>query len=904
MAESRKDTSDLYRQLLDSNDLVKELDDIEAISQQISQHAELLYQNWKTHNSRASSLEPQENRFRNHPHHNTLRHSSVSPISNINNEAHKFLTLPARSSSMTPQNTLELLASPDVSGNLKDLVSNFVSSDRAKQAARQTTVSQMNPIRRSPDVHRAMPTIFNHKKPMHETTTTAKTSKELEFIPIPVKHETSSSSDEQDIDSRIHRSGVSSAKYLFETPKSDMETTPLSVLRPRPLAASTRSLFHNRKSVPAPPHPELTPQQKQHIFERTNSAAQTPSVQSLPIHRFRNSGSVAERVLIFEKCPVFTNPSNLISDPKSRPSSFSGAPSKVIPITNLKNNEVYPSNLRNRHSIAVSPSFSESGENDKLRLKDSFGPRIIREIPIKKLDQPKPPETNFSSPLTENKPTTKFYSHSDPLPAATSPSTTTTSSNSSSSGQIRPLVSQCWSPPSKILLKPKVKPNKVTLRKKDSVEKSQKHKDIPRFFFPFGNPATRQETIDSIIDKFGKEFQKFGGSVSIEELGAIFKSCGVSYFWKGIVFNAVKDENSKTLSFTKFSDYWKKIISTNYDEASQFIRIVTKSSIRKDILPDDLVPLIQDVVDTHPGLGFLKDATDFHSRYVHTVIARIFFSVNRSWSGKITVSELRKSNFLSTLMLLSDEEDINRITNYFSYEHFYVIYCKFWELDTDHDLFIDREDLSQHNDQAISSRMIDRIFSGTVTRGTAQKEGKMSYTEFVWFLLAEEDKRSPTSIEYWFRCMDLDGDGYLSMYELEFFYEEQLTRMEQLGIETLPFEDCLCQMLDMIMPQEGNRISLTDLKACRMTPIFFDTFFNLEKYLDHEQRDPFASQRELDEDGNEISDWDRFAADEYELLVAEEGNNENMERLEMNYDELDPEMHLGENYEKTEIEKS
>ena len=50
---------------------------------------------------------------------------------------------------------------------------------------------------------------------------------------------------------------------------------------------------------------------------------------------------------------------------------------------------------------------------------------------------------------------------------------------------------------------------------------------------------------------------------------------------------------------------------------------------------------------------------------------------------------------------------------------------------------------------AISTRMIDRIFSGTVTRGVAQKEGKMSYTEFVWFLLAEEDKRHPTSIEYW-----------------------------------------------------------------------------------------------------------------------------------------------------------
>lgn len=59
---------------------------------------------------------------------------------------------------------------------------------------------------------------------------------------------------------------------------------------------------------------------------------------------------------------------------------------------------------------------------------------------------------------------------------------------------------------------------------------------------------------------------------------------------------------------------------------------------------------------------------------------------------------------------------------------------------------------------------------------------------------------------------------------------------------------CLSQMLDMIQPRIPGKISLSDLKRCKMTPIFFDTFFNLEKYLDHEQRDPFASQRDHDND--------------------------------------------------------
>nr|XP_045727750.1 serine/threonine-protein phosphatase 2A regulatory subunit B'' subunit beta-like [Mirounga angustirostris] len=102
--------------------------------------------------------------------------------------------------------------------------------------------------------------------------------------------------------------------------------------------------------------------------------------------------------------------------------------------------------------------------------------------------------------------------------------------------------------------------------------------------------------------------------------------------------------------------------------------------------------------------------------------------------------------------------------------------------------------------------MIERIFSGAVTRGRkVQKEGKISYADFVWFLISEEDKKTPTSIEYWFRCMDLDGDGALSMFELEYFYEEQCRRLDSMAIEALPFEDCLCQMLDLVKPQnEGS----------------------------------------------------------------------------------------------------
>ncbi|XP_029045660.1 uncharacterized protein LOC114877349 isoform X1 [Osmia bicornis bicornis] len=522
-----------------------------------------------------------------------------------------------------------------------------------------------------------------------------------------------------------------------------------------------------RPRIEQVPHPELTTQQKQHI-----RAAAATGTGNNPIRPFLTRGSVAERVLIFEKCP-----SELLLDKR-------GPRQPAI------------NTWRTGHEVQ---NKAQTYAKDKTQQKSL------------------PPHTTLQRHV-----------------------------------------------------------------------KANRNVHIPRFYFPGGKPVPVSQ-IDATVSKITAAFQALPGHrASRGQFHTITKACDLPLYWKVPLFLAAGGDQTGYVEMNAFLDFWKELSNTHHDAASKFIRITTRGQ-RNNILPEDLIPLVQDVVETHPGLTFLKEATEFHSRYVHTVIARIFYCVNRSWSGRISVAELRRSNLMSVIAILEHEEDINQVTAYFSYEHFYVIYCKFWELDRDHDLFIDKTDLTKHNDHALSKRMIARIFSGAVTRGgmksgngVQQPQDKMSYTEFVWFLLSEEDKNHPTAIEYWFRCMDLDGDGYLSMYELQYFYEEQLHRMEAIGIETLPFEDCLCQMLDMIKPETPGKISLSDLKKCKMTSIFFDTFFNLEKYLDHEQRDPFASAREHDPDGHELSDWDRFAAEEYELLVAEESGNEQNEQ--MSYD--------------------
>ena len=97
------------------------------------------------------------------------------------------------------------------------------------------------------------------------------------------------------------------------------------------------------------------------------------------------------------------------------------------------------------------------------------------------------------------------------------------------------------------------------------------------------------------------------------------------------MFSAAGGDKTGLLSYVAFSDFWRKMCANHHDDAAQLAHILScknQTENRKGLLsPEDFVPLVQDVVDTHPGLGFLKEATEFHSRYVHTVsIKKLRFS--------------------------------------------------------------------------------------------------------------------------------------------------------------------------------------------------------------------------------------------------------------------------------------
>ncbi|KAG2696723.1 hypothetical protein I3843_07G071500 [Carya illinoinensis] len=387
------------------------------------------------------------------------------------------------------------------------------------------------------------------------------------------------------------------------------------------------------------------------------------------------------------------------------------------------------------------------------------------------------------------------------------------------------------------------------------------------FYFQNGRPPPN-ELKEQCLFRANQFFSGHLDGLQMHEFKSVTKDvCKLPSFFSTSIFRKIDSNSSGFVTRDAFLNYWVNGNMLTMDIATQIYTILKQPDV-KFLTQDDFKPVLRELLAAHPGLEFLQSTPEFQERYAETVIYRIFYYINRAGNGHLSLRELKRGNLIDAMQHADEEEDINKVLRYFSYEHFYVIYCKFWELDTDHDFLIDKENLIRYGNHALTYRIVDRIFSQVARKFTSKVEGKMGYEDFVYFILSEEDKSSEPSLEYWFKCIDLDGNGILTRNELQFFYEEQLHRMECMAQEPVLFEDILCQIIDMIGPENESYITLRDLKGCKLSGSVFNILFNLNKFMAFETRDPFLIRQERE--NPTLTEWDRFAHREYIRLSMEE----------------------------------
>lgn len=285
----------------------------------------------------------------------------------------------------------------------------------------------------------------------------------------------------------------------------------------------------------------------------------------------------------------------------------------------------------------------------------------------------------------------------------------------------------------------------------------QKRPVIPQFYFPNSQTPTLEDSERKM--KLIQQVFVRDSLTQAEFIEVTTKVCELPKYLSRLLFTRIAGDKPQ-VSKAQFTKYWKSEMEGK--DLSRRVFDVIKAANRPHIERDDFRPLLVTLMETHPGLDFLKATPEFQERYRDTVIERIFYGIDVNDDWRITFREMKRSNFAQVLQQVDEEEDINKVRDYFSYEHFYVLYCRFWELDIDHDFLIDKEDFSKYEGHSLSRKAIDRIFDQAARPFTSKVEGKMGFEDFVWFMLSEEDKTTPRAVEYWFNVIDLDNNGIVT----------------------------------------------------------------------------------------------------------------------------------------------
>ena len=117
------------------------------------------------------------------------------------------------------------------------------------------------------------------------------------------------------------------------------------------------------------------------------------------------------------------------------------------------------------------------------------------------------------------------------------------------------------------------------------------------------------------LDEFAKENKK--QMVSMSDMGDIVREMKLPFYWKEPLFRACGGTKGEQISIFSLGSTWKKICSTRFNPDSQLFELLSNG--KQYINSEDLAPLVMDVVESHPGLEFLRSAPEFHSRYVITL---------------------------------------------------------------------------------------------------------------------------------------------------------------------------------------------------------------------------------------------------------------------------------------------
>ncbi|KAH7704210.1 serine/threonine-protein phosphatase 2A regulatory subunit B'' subunit gamma-like protein [Aphelenchoides avenae] len=249
-----------------------------------------------------------------------------------------------------------------------------------------------------------------------------------------------------------------------------------------------------------------------------------------------------------------------------------------------------------------------------------------------------------------------------------------------------------------------------------------------------------------------------------------------------------------------------------------------------------------EIVPAVDALAYLDDR--FKQYYDIVVRSKFFVFLDPMRQGRIRIADILASGFIDEAFGLQANPDDSETELVASFKLLDVTGLSFLTADTFR-AFNHAPTVS--TDGTLTAAFIDRYFE---MQGVLTGSPVMTFEDYVEFLLMFQNLTDPVSLAFFFRLLDLNEDGYISEFELRYFYTDLRTAYDRY-LQTdgaMPcFEDTRDQLFDMVAPREPYRATLQDLIESKQGHHFVLTLISHVEFYRYENRE---SQEADDEDDN------------------------------------------------------
>ncbi len=272
------------------------------------------------------------------------------------------------------------------------------------------------------------------------------------------------------------------------------------------------------------------------------------------------------------------------------------------------------------------------------------------------------------------------------------------------------------------------------------------------------------------------------------------------------------------------------------------------------------------ILETTPKIPALRHMHDtFRPFYVFLASRRFFFFLDQRRTRQISIKKVGTSSVMEELLLLQrisqyQEDQVSPSmdiadqieSNWFSANNALRVYRLYLDLDEDRNGMLNQEELLNFrggNDSVqLTKATVSRIFEeDLVYQSTPDSAPEMDYKAFLDLVLAFEHRDSPESFAYFWRLLDMDHTGELTIIAINHFYRSVSEVLSQSGLDVPLEDDVIREIYDMVGLPQNETITLKILEKSGQGAVIAAMLLDANGFWQYDNRESLVQSSNEDD---------------------------------------------------------